>query len=348
MGIPPLNKVVTSYFLVATVRQGKEGLSLVYKGELNLLSAHLVRTAAQKILIPANITPGIFSNTFIEKTIEKCPPSLVSRIEVVDKNRGIYNKVTRYLQPVSEEIEEDDIVLRGAYAYVFDFLYKLVIASKLHAEADVHQLLFVGSYIDTLKQNFKDAEAKFRLDQLLGIYYSYQKPEKIDTLTPCLDARNIRIRQRVLGLLDEVEILELSKNRYLLGIPSKAKVAMKKIKKGVREILANKEYSGQIVAATDLIQILGSSKGVPIPSTNVYELLKSIQMPPYNPPLIDLDYFRFRIARETHSGGFALALGDGTITAQYPPRDSTSARNDYRQYVQAYGKTQKWTRSHDR
>jgi len=339
MEIPPLNKVVTSYFLVATIKQGKEGLSLTYKGELNLLSAHLVRTAAHKILIPANMTPGIFPDTFIEKTIEECPPSLASRIEVVDKNRGIYSKVMKYLQPVREEIKEDDTVIRGAYAYVSDFLYKLVIASKLHAEADIHELMFVGSYIDLLKQNVKNAEAKFRLDQLFGIYYSYQKPEKIDTLTPCLNARNISIHQRVLGLLDEVEIIELSKNRYLLGIPSKAKIAIKKIKKGVSELLANKKYSGQIAAATDLIQILCSSKGVSIPSTNVYELLKSVQMSPYNPPLIDLDYFRFRIARETRSGGFALALGDGTIMAHYPPRDSTSARKDYRQFVQAHVKT---------
>jgi hypothetical protein len=334
MDILPLNKVVTSFFLVATIRQGKKGLSLVYKGELNFLSAHLVRTAAQKIFIPANITHGIFPETFIEKTIEKCPPSLASKIEVVDKNREIYNKVARYLQPASEEIEDEDTVLRGTYAYVFDFLYKLALASKHQAEADIHQLPFVGSHIDMLKQNVKNAEAKFRLDQLFGIYSSYQKPKKIDTLTPRLDARNIRIRQRVFNILDEVEIQELSKNRHLLGIPSKAEVAMKKIKKCVREISA--KYSEQITAATDLIRILASLKGVQVPTTSVYELLKTIEMSPYNPPLIDLDYFRFRIARETHSAGFALALGNGTITAQYPPRDSKSARNDYHQYIQSY------------
>lgn len=338
MEIQPLSKVVTNCFLVATVERSKEGISLKYQAKPNLLLARLVRTAAQQILIPANSTNAIFPDSMIEKAIKKCPPSLASKIKVVDKDRGTCNRVRKYLHPILDGIKEDNPDVRGAYAFVFDFLYKMVIACKFQAEADIHQLRFVGNYIDLLKQTLEDEEAKFRLDQLFGIYNSYRKLEKIDTLALLLPSRNICINQKVNDLLDDAEILELSKNRYLLGIPGSAKIAIKRIRKGIREILANKKYSRQIAAATDLIQIVGSSTIGPIPSADIQEVLRSIQLSPYSPPLIDMDYYRFMIVRETHSIGFALTLGDGTFTSEFPPIGSMSARYDYHQFVNAKSK----------
>jgi hypothetical protein len=340
-----LNKVVTNCFFVANVERSKEGFRLRYDAKPNLFLAELVRAAAHKMLITANNTNSIVPEKFIEKAIERFPQSLASKMEVVDKDRGINNKVRNYLQPILDEIEEGNSAARAGYAYVFDFLYKLVVASKFQAQADIHQLRFVGNYIDSLKGFLQDEEAKFRLDQLFGIFHSYRKPEKIDTLTLLMPSRNISIHQRVNDMLDDSEIVELSKNRYLLGIPSNVKIAMKKIKKGISKILTNEKYSSQIAAATDLIQILDSSARIPVSSAAIQDVLKSIQLSPYNPPLIDMDYFRFRIACETRSAGFAITLGDGTFTAQYPPMESGGPKDDYRQFMKAMSKQSKQTDS---
>lgn len=323
MRIEPLNKIVTSHFLASSikltdVRENEGRLSIELQPQLSLFAAQLVRTAAQKIFIPSNRTSPFFPDSLIEKAFKGCPPSLASKIEVVDKDRVLYKKVTKYFKPVFEEVPEDASGTREAYSYVFDFLYKLVIASRLHAEADIHSLSLIRSEIDKLRNFVKDDEAKARLDQLSGIYYLYQKPRRIDALMLLPTRTNSFISKRVSDLLDEAETIELSKDRYLLGIPSKTKIALKRIKKTVATMLQNPKYSSQITAATDLIQTAISSSGIPIPAVEVYEILKSMQISAYSPPLIDLDNFRYKIMKKLHCSGFGVVLGDGAVFMYYP------------------------------
>jgi len=304
MELHSLSKVVTSFFYVIE-HLGDQKFRP--RPGLDLLAAELVRTAANRIFVPYH--KPLFGSP-IEEVIKQYPPSLVARIEIVDRDGAIYERVSNYLRPIYEEVKDTPYIL--AYNNISDFLYKLTIASKLQAEADVSMLSFIGFSTNDLRKNVKDEEARFRLDQLYGVYSIYQKLDRIDVLTMLPGVSIPSIYDRINELLNEAEIIELSKDRYLLGIPSKAKIALQRIKLGISNISRNKKYKSYIGAASDLIQIAGASHGVPIPSKSVYEVLKNIQASPYNPPLIDLDYFRVRVCKLVSPGRFPnFILPDG-------------------------------------
>ena len=83
----PLNKVVTSFFLVFEHPDEK---TVRLRPGLDLLAATLVRAAAHKIYVPYH-SPRF--GPPIEKVIKEYPPSLARRIEIVDRDKKIYNKV---------------------------------------------------------------------------------------------------------------------------------------------------------------------------------------------------------------------------------------------------------------
>ncbi len=314
MQMRPFSSVVTNLFLV--VEKDAKGRE-TWKPGIELLASLLTRTAAYKIYVP-KVQSAKFPR--IEEVIKRCPPSLADRISIVDKDETLFNRARKFLAPVYEESEDNSLVL--LCDHVLDFLYKVHIASKLHAEADISSAPFVGNMISLLRENMKSEEAKFRLDQLCGIYCIYQKPEKMDTIAILPQPSEPFIYQRINDLLDSAEIIELSKTRYYLGIPSKAKAAVIRIRKHVRRILEDKRYSGQIGAATDLVQTAGSLGGFSVPTRQMYEILKNIQMVSYSPPIIDLDFFRAKIAREfikpnereNSSSCFALPFGTHSVT----------------------------------
>lgn len=308
MEIHSLNKIVTSFFLVF---EHPDDRTVRLRAGLDLLAATLVRAAAHKIYIPYD-RPRF--GPPIEETIKQYPPSLAGKIEIVDKDKELYNKVSTYLRPIREEVKETPLIL--AYNSVSDFLYKLVLACEFQAEADVSEAIFVGSTIDALRDNIKDEEARSRLDGLYGVYSLYQKPEKIDALTILPEVPIPSIYQRISDLLDDAEIIELSKNRYFLGFPSKAKAALIRIQRWGRNVLMNRKYMNYIKATTDLIQVASTSAGLPVPSGSMPEILRNILASPYNPPLIDLDYFRVKICRSVSPSHFPnFIMPDGATRA---------------------------------
>ena len=288
MEFPSLNKIVTSFFLVF---EHPEEKTIKLRPGLDLLAATLVRSAAHKLYIPDH-TPRYGPS--IEESIKQYPPILANKIKCVDRDKKIYNKVFLFLRPVYEEVSGTPLIL--VYNSVFDFLYKLSLASDLQAWADVSQALILGSFIDLLKNNIENEEAKFKLDELYGIFSLY-KTERLETLTLFPKVTIPSIYQRISDLLNEAEIVELSKNRYLLGIPSKVKVALIKIKKWKRNVLTDGKYMNYIKAAMDLIQIATDSIGLSVPVKTASKLLSDLLISKYNPPIIDLDYCRVEICR---------------------------------------------------
>ncbi|MCJ7631292.1 hypothetical protein MUP77_02655 [Candidatus Bathyarchaeota archaeon] len=256
---------------------------------------------------------------------EKGPQSLVQRIEVVDEDRKTINRVKRYLKPIWDEVGYNSsgsnnvdaylsktrqigihtYTMRRERCYLFaeDFLYKLALASRYRAMADIHDSISLGLIMRSLGGELLDEESKFRLDQLIGLYNIYGKPQTIDALTMLPKVNSPAISERVDDLLQSAEIIELSRDRHLLGIPSKIKIAMKRIRKRVKRILRDERLSKELSAATDLIQIIGANAsllkmGASLPSGEVCRILNALQKSEYNPPLINLDRFRMQIAKE--------------------------------------------------
>ena len=287
----PYSSVVTSFFYV--IEHPTESTYRLRPG-LDLLVGTLVRSGAYKVFIPY-IKPRF--GPPLDEVIREYPPSLRNRIEIIDRKGENYNRVKIYLKPIHEEIKETSLIF--SYNAFFDFFYKLVLASKYEAEADVSQAKLIGYFIQSAREQIKNKEAKSRLDQLEGLYSSYSKPLKIDTFTLFPKSIKPSIFERIADFLNEAEIIELSKRRHLLGIPGKAKVDLIKIRKYFKRLLLKREYKGIIHSATELIQILGLAGGVKIPNIDYFvEYFKDLYSGQYNPPLVDLDYHRVQICKE--------------------------------------------------
>ena len=299
------SSIVTSFFYVF---EHPTQSTLKLRPGLDLLAGTLVRCAAHKIYVPYR-KPRFRGS--IDEAIKEYPLSLQKRIEIIDRDGKDFNRVINYLKPVHDEIMDSPLIL--SYNTIVDFLYKLLLASKYNAEADVSQSKFIGDFIQSLKDQIDDAEANFRLDQLFGIYSNYSNPLKIETFATYPNISIPSIYHKISDFLDEAEIIELSKNRYLLGIPSKAKTALIKMKKGIRHFPSGKKYEKYISIATELTQIVGFLEGIKIPNIDYFRELYSSE---YNPPLVDLDYYRVQICKQVSPNSFPnFMLPDGATRA---------------------------------
>ena len=299
------NSLVTSFFYV--FEHPTETTAKLRPG-LELLAGMLVRCAAHKIYIPYR-KPRF--GPLIDETINNYPLSLQNRIEIVDRNGKQYNRVLRYLEPIKKEVTDSSLILM--YNQVEDFLYKVFLAAKYQAEADVSMTEFIGVSIQSLLGGVKDTEARFRLKQLDGIFSHYSKPIKIETFTVVPSASIPSIYSRISEFLDEAEIIDLQKHRYRLGLPGMAKKALLSCKKIANHISTDARYKGWIAPATELIHTVEATTGIKIPKIDI---LKEFYATGYNPPLVDLDYYRVQVCKEVSPGSSPnFILPDGATRA---------------------------------
>lgn len=300
------SSVVTSFFYVLGTNINK---SFTSTPGLNILVGTLVRCAAHKIYVPYR--QPRFTPISIDEIINEYPPSLQNRINIIDRNGKDYSKVQKYLKPIFNEIEDTPNII--SYHMIEDFLYKVLLASKNNAEADVSFSRFIGEYIRSLREYITDDEARFRLDQLSGIYSNYSKPLKIEAYTVIPDISMPSIYEKISDFLDEAEILELSSNRYLLGIPSKSKIAYLKIKKGLGYFLSEKKYEKYIKPAVELMKVGGFGQSMNIPDV---DFLRKLYPSKYSPPLTDLDYYRVQTCKKISPNSLPnFVLPDGVTRA---------------------------------
>ena len=300
------SSVVTSLFYV--LEDPVEPGSGLRPG-LDLLIGTLVRNAACKIYVPY---PRSESGPSITGSLNEYPPGIQSRIEIVDKEGADYGRIKDYLKPVHDELEDPSQIL--AYNDIVNFLYKLLLGSKFHAEADVSNSKLIGRFIQMLGDQVHSREAKSRLDQLLGIYSGYLRPLRIDTFTLLPMATEPSMYPDLADFLNEAEVIELSETRFLAGIPDQAKAALIKMREDIRRLLAGKKYSAMIRGATELIQIRGATKGVRIRNTDhLIDAFEELHSPEYAPPLVDLDRYRMEMCGGAGPGAFpGSVLTDGT------------------------------------
>jgi hypothetical protein len=299
------NSVITSFFYFL---EHIDKSSMRINQGLEFLAGTLIKCAAHKIYVPyVEVKYG----PTMEQLINGYPPSLKNRIEIIDKKRSVFNRVLTYLKPIDRERTDSNIIL---YNMVVDFLYKIILASKYKAEADVSGSRFIrsiGFALEDLRGHVKSAEARVRLDQIFGIYSSYVNPLKIDTFTIIPSISNPSIYGKISDFLDESKIIELSENRHLLGIPSKTKIALIKIKKCIRHLCLDKRYKKYIQPTSEIIQTMGSTEGIPFP--NIAKL-KELCFSEYNPPLVDLDYYRVQICSKVNSKSWGCFMFSDGIT----------------------------------
>jgi hypothetical protein len=183
------------------------------------------------------------------------PDVLKPRIEFVDKDYRIQKSVFRMLEPIGNELDviwEEVRKKTGASAHAMDghehaycslgeFLITLTLASKYNTEADIDfDLVKLGT--DRIRRQIKSAESKAIISRIEGILNCYEISRQIPSVIPTIP---IVPNDLLKDLLDDCNIIALSKERYFLGVPSKFKVAITKMKRKIREILVvprNRKY----------------------------------------------------------------------------------------------------------
>ena len=178
---------------------------------------------------------------------------------------------------------------------------------------------FIGAYIDTLYHQIKNEEALFRLDELKGLYSIYYIPLKIENFRIHPSIEQISVYEKISDFLEEAEMIKLSKEKYFLGIPSKAKIIYKKLRSSIPKY-AN-EHKKYLQLSMELIKY---SQKVVIPE-NIEHILKNgfsnKEFLNYNPPLVDLDYYRVQTCKQIFPSSFPnFIFSDGAtrgMTDQY-------------------------------
>ena len=306
-----LSKVVTTYFQVVEELETR----IRFRPGLDLLAGTLVRNGAHKILIPyVDSTIG----TPFEDVIAQLPTSLKNRIRVVDRKHHTRRRVLEYLRPIQEEMARPVVPL--TLLGLFEFLYKLALACEHHAEADIEMMHNLRWAISSPQREgrVKDAESKARLDQLLGLLNLYDKPVRIPSFRLTADFAEPSIPERIGDFLDEAEIQKYSEDRYLLGVPGKAKSAYLRLKKWGKRKVSRLGYSFIAKLSYELVKLV-SQKIPDIPLSAIPDLAPLSKMA-YVPPIIDLTGFRIEASGKVQGNSIQFVRPDG-VSSVYTVSD---------------------------
>ena len=307
-----LGRIVTDEFLVPEIgRSPTSGMiSLTASSGLPYFAMMLLRSSSHEILIPHLKTShpeyiGI--------------PSLRNRIREIDSHQVTRKKVERYFEPLYEQLSSDSDWQKRLRLYVLtDFVYKVALSIKHEAQADIPMTSQMPIFLDELF-NSLHGEAQVRLAQIQGLWNLYSKQESVPVLTFIPDIVGPDIYQRINDWLNESTITYLSQQRYLMGIPSKVKIAILRFKKRISDIRRDPAYKDAFNVTSDLMKFSGNL----IPDFGnalsvAGDLLSKFAnpTPKYNPPLVDLDNYRIETSktRPYHSPGYDAVIIKADLT----------------------------------
>lgn len=222
-----LSRIVTNYCLFSCPA-ANDSSRLDSTPALDVLVATLVRSSAHEVIIPY-VEPGGWAKPLYD-AIAELPPSLAERVRVVDKRHRMRDRVRTYLEPLNEDsCREADLV--GQFA--FDILYKICLGARYEAEIDISKKMV--SILGLLESKLH-GEAKARMSQLIGILNLYDSAASVPVSVLKTGMVRPSVYERVSDFLDEAETQHYSHQRYLLGVPSKFKIALIELNKRFRRI----------------------------------------------------------------------------------------------------------------
>jgi hypothetical protein len=254
---------------------------------VGFLGEALLSHSAQKIYLVD------LSRRLNDVILSDLPDFLKRRIELADKDHKIYDSVCRMLSPINVEVDalwekvrkETGALEHSVYGHehacclLGEFLTTLTIAVKYDTEADVDFNLTM-QVINRIRSQVKSSESRTLLSRIEGILNCYKIPRQIPSIAP-----NVRIvpKDLLMDLLDEATIIALSQERYFLGVPSKIKIAMVRIKQKVREVLAVPKNRKYLAIASKVGNLATKQVNIELPE------IETQQNKEFSPPFISLD-----------------------------------------------------------
>lgn len=248
----------------------------------------LVRESAYKIVIPLHSCG--WTKEYINY-LRNLKYPLNKHIKPVDYSGSLASRIKRYLQPVEDWLlarfntEADGLSDCWALNDIAYFLYLFKIGVDEQAQVDMH----VPEVLDAMKQlteKITDLEARIRLEQVAGIINLYEE-SSIYTFTYVPEIDSVSMNDRIDDLLDEAEMVEISKTRHSLGVPrinTELRLAWLRTKLWYRSVLQKREYRKFLDLSSEIIRYISKYMGKEIPKLDI----AFFDTYSYRPPLIDL------------------------------------------------------------
>jgi hypothetical protein len=214
---------------------------------LNFLIGSLLSQSAQIIYLVdmglGELTPDIIS---------EMPAYLRNRVVLADQNHKIRNTIFKFFyKPIIEELGPaweklrtktniDDSSINEhehSICIIQEFLQTLTVAAKYDTEADL-DLGLARSAMERLHKQVKLSESKALLSRIDGILNCYSTSKSVPGLMTRLQPSPQELLEE---LFNDAKLLSLSKSRYMLGIPSKAQIAILRLRKEITSFLSVKK-----------------------------------------------------------------------------------------------------------
>lgn len=229
---------------------------------------------------------NIDSNPFIttKEKLSELPSTLQKRIVIVDKHMYELNKVIRFFDPIFDAIgEADDENAKFNLLLLAGDFYRIYISTKHKSTASISgplELMNLGiNHIIQCVEGFEEAEA--RMIEIKGLLNLYDET-RIKSISMFQDV-GISFSKRINEILNDSEIMENSKNRHLLGIPSKCKNAFVHLKNFKSKVVERPEYSNILKRGEQIINVGFRASQIPISIPKL-----GVNFSDFIPPLFDI------------------------------------------------------------
>lgn len=259
----------------------------------------LVRESAHTIFIPAHASG--WSKEYIDY-LRRLKGPLGRRVKLIDYNGAIALKTKRYLQPVEDWVLSDikhprptiginhprECEVYFGLNEVAYFLYLLNIGIHEQAEISVNIPKTVRK-LRYFATQVTDLEGRLRIEQLAGLANLYEK-SSICAFGYEPKLADFSMLDRIEDLLDEAEIVEISRKRYSLGMPridTSLQLAWLKSKLWYRKIMRKRKYKKFLRLSKEIINYIPKLLGKEIPGLEIPFFDKES----YRPPCVDVNAF---------------------------------------------------------
>lgn len=237
----------------------------------------LIEYSAHQIIIPKTLilrkydTKTYDYNSQLISTedyLQNLTPMIQRKIKTI-KYRKIRDKIDNFVSPLYEidspviKIDGEDTRLNYVINTSAMELVIIYLASKYECSSfittDITRTL---NSFKTLKKYAKEEEQKDTMALIEGILNIYVKKELENFSIRPKDY--ISIKDRLDAVLEDAEMIKNSENRYFLGIPSKIKNSLIRLKKNTRAFYNNPQYNKYLSLIKSGVEVGMNSQGIPI------------------------------------------------------------------------------------
>lgn len=276
---------------------------------LKIMTSLLIQECATEIFILAYNESELIH---LKSEISSLPPSLKNRVKIEDENGTLQEKIRNYLEPIQKINIKSNAVYTNPYLETA--LRVLGVASEKQCQADIPGIDNIINHLKWSKHNCIDEEGRGRVDNLIGLFNSYEKESISGFNLKSTSSSFPTVSERLDDLLNQDNLEELSTIRQSLGSSDQLKnikIIEKELVKKNNNFLKNSTYN-EILDITPIWATLATKKENDITIPNSLSNWKK-----YSPPIFDLIEIRKKLLKHLPDlGNFIFLLADAPLPSK--------------------------------